>query len=42
MDKQGLVLKAKVQAASVMDWDGIKMLLRQADVQFPTLKHLQS
>ena len=23
-----------------MDWDGIKMLLRQADVAFPRLKHL--
>jgi hypothetical protein len=37
---QGLVLKAKVHAANVMDWDGIKMLLGQADVQFPRLKHL--
>src|SRR5215208_587522 len=40
VDTQGLVLKAKVHAASIMDWDGIKMLLRQADVQFPRLKHL--
>src|SRR5215212_11272484 len=35
-----LVLKAKVHSASIMDWDGIKMLLRQADAQFPRLKHL--
>jgi putative transposase len=35
-----LVLKAKVHAASIMDWDGIKMLLCWADVQFPRLKHL--
>ena len=35
VDTQGLVLKAKVYSASIMDWDGIKMLLRQADVQFP-------
>ncbi len=27
VDTQGLVLKAKVHAANVMDWDGIKMLL---------------
>jgi putative transposase len=40
VDTQGLVLKAKVHAANVMDWDGIKMLLRQADLQFPRLKHL--
>jgi hypothetical protein len=35
-----LVLKAKVHSASIMDFEGIKMLLRQADVQFPKLKHL--
>ena len=40
VDTQGLVLKAKVHSASIMDWDGIKMLLRQADVQLPRLKHL--
>jgi transposase len=40
VDTQGLVLKAKVHAAHVMDWDGIKMLLRQAEVEFPHLKHL--
>ena len=31
MDTQGLVLKAKVHSAGVMDWDGIKMLLQQAE-----------
>jgi putative transposase len=40
VDTQGLVLKAEVHAANVMDWDGIKMLLEQADVEFPCLKHL--
>jgi hypothetical protein len=35
-----LVLKAKVHAASVMDFEGIKTLLRHADVEFPRLKHL--
>ena len=40
MDTQGLALKAKVHAAGVMDWDGIKMLLRRADVQFTRLRHL--
>jgi putative transposase len=40
VDTQGLVLKAKVHAASVMDFEGIKTLLRRADVEFPRLKHL--
>jgi transposase len=40
VDTQGLVLKAKVHAASIMDFEGIKMLLRQADEEFPRLKHL--
>jgi putative transposase len=40
VDTQGLVLKAKVHAASVMDWNGIKMLLQRADVEFPRLKQL--
>jgi putative transposase len=40
VDTQGLVLKAKVHAANIMDFEGIKMLLGQADVQFPRLKHL--
>ena len=34
------MLKAKVHAANIMDWDGIKMLLCRADVQFPRLEHL--
>ncbi len=29
-----------MQSASIMDWDGIKMLLCQAEVQLPRLKHL--
>ncbi len=40
VDTQGLVLKAKVHAANIMDWDGIKMLLEQVEVEFPRLKHL--
>jgi len=40
VDTQGLVLKAKVHAANVMDFEGIKTLLRQADVEFHRLKHL--
>jgi putative transposase len=34
------VLRAKVHSAKIMDWDGIKTLLAQADVKFPRLKHL--
>ncbi len=40
VDTQDLVLKAKVHAASVMDWEGIKMLLHQADSEFSRLSHL--
>jgi putative transposase len=40
VDTQGLVLKVKVHSAKIMDWDGIKTLLAQADVKFPRLKHL--
>jgi putative transposase len=40
VDTQGLVLKAKVHAANVMDFEGIKMLLGRADVEFPRLKQL--
>jgi putative transposase len=40
VDTEGFVLKAKVHSAKVMDWDGIKTLLRRADAQFPRLKHL--
>jgi putative transposase len=35
-----LALKSKVHAASVVDFEGIKTLLREADVEFPRLKHL--
>jgi putative transposase len=31
VDTEGFVLKAKVHSAKVMDWDGIKTLLWQAD-----------
>jgi putative transposase len=40
VDTQGLVLKAKVHAASIMDFEGIKTLLAQPDVEFTRLKHL--
>ena len=40
MDTQGLVLKAKVHNAKVMDWDGIKILLEPAGDCFPRLSHL--
>jgi hypothetical protein len=40
VDTQGLVLKAKVHAANIMDWEGIKVLLQRAEVEFPRLKHL--
>ena len=40
VDTEGLVLKAKVHSAKVMDYEGIKMLLRKADEQFPRLSHL--
>jgi putative transposase len=37
VDTEGFVLKAKIHSAKVMDWDGIKTLLRKADEQFPRL-----
>jgi putative transposase len=40
VDTEGFVLKAQVHSAKVMDWDGIKTLLRRADERFPRLKHL--
>ena len=40
VDTQGLVLKAKVHAASVMDRDGIKPLLERVKDRFPRLSHL--
>src|ERR671911_667792 len=40
VDTQGLVLKAKVHSAKVMDRDGVETLLRRADETFPRLRHL--
>ena len=40
VDTQGLLLKAKVMSAKVMDYEGIKTLLRGADRAFPRLSHL--
>jgi len=40
VDTQGLVLKAKVHGAGVMDRDGIKPLLERAKELFPRLSHL--
>jgi putative transposase len=40
VDTEGFVLKAKVMSAKVMDHQGIKTLLREADRIFPRLRHL--
>jgi putative transposase len=40
VDTEGLVLKAKVHSAKVMDYEGIKMLLDRAKGVFPRLSHL--
>ena len=40
VDTEGLVLKAKVHSAKVMDHEGIKTLLQHAGEAFPCLKHL--
>jgi putative transposase len=40
VDTEGFVLKAKVHSAKMMDYEGIKTLLRKADEQFPRLSHL--
>lgn len=40
VDTQGLVLKAKVQPANVMDRDGIKPLLKRVREHFRQLSHL--
>jgi putative transposase len=40
VDTQGLVLKAKVHSAKVMDYEGIETLLRQADQAFSRLSHV--
>jgi len=37
---EGSVLKAKVHSAKVMDYEGIKLLLKHADEMFPRLSHL--
>jgi putative transposase len=40
VDTEGLVLKATVHSAKVMDYEGIKILLAGADQTFPRLRHL--
>jgi putative transposase len=40
VDTEGLVLKAKVHSAKVMDYEGIKILLKHAEEMFPRLSHL--
>jgi putative transposase len=40
VDTQGLVLKAKVHSAKVMDRDGVEPLLQCTEDRFPRLKHL--
>src|SRR3712207_829878 len=40
VDTEGLVLQAKVHSAKVMDYEGIKILLKGADEAFPRLRHL--
>jgi putative transposase len=40
VDTEGLMLKAKVHSAKIMDYEGIKTLLGHAAVAFPRLKHL--
>jgi putative transposase len=40
VDTEGLMLKAKVHSAKVMDYEGIKTLLHRAQTRFPRLRHL--
>jgi putative transposase len=40
VDTEGFILEAKVHSAKVMDYEGIKMLLGQANERFPRLRHL--
>ena len=40
VDTEGLVLRAKVHSAKVMDYEGIKALLDHAKGMFPRLAHL--
>ena len=37
---EGFVLKVKVHSAKVMDYEGIKSLVRKADERFPRLSQL--
>ena len=40
VDTEGLVLRAKVHSAKVMDYEGIKTLLQHTGEAFPRLSHL--
>jgi len=40
VDTEGFVLEAKVHSAKVMDYEGLKTLLRRAKERFPRLSHL--
>ena len=40
VDTEGIVLKAKVHSAKVMDYEGIKTLLHRAKERVPRLRHL--
>jgi putative transposase len=40
VDTEGFVLKAWVHSAKVMDYEGIKTLLKRAEETFPRLRHL--
>jgi putative transposase len=40
VDTEGFVLKTKVHSAKVMDYEGIKTLVRKANEHFPRLRHL--
>jgi len=40
VDTEGFVLKAKVHSAKLMDYEGIKLLLKRAGEQFLRLSHL--
>ena len=40
VDTQGLLLKAKVHSATIMDYEGIKKLLTRAEETFPRLSHV--
>jgi putative transposase len=40
VDTEGFVLRATVHSAKVMDYEGIKALLRGTDQRFPRLSHL--